>query len=155
MDANKSKRISSEELDERHDYVEKLLLACTPSRTAATRAKERYGVSIRTAQRYVKAVHDKWNEEASKEEQKDVSDRRHEQRKRLRQYITHMWSERNYRLVLRAEELLAKLDGNLAARQVDVNHKSTQMVEAAREMSDEELRRILAEAKREADKTVH
>jgi len=138
-------RSTNAQMDERLDYVEKLLLACTPPRTVARRAKEKFGVSSRTASRWIKTITDKWAAAAAEEDTRDVGDRRHEQRMRIRQYIVTMWGERNYRLVLRAEELLAKLDGNLMPRQVDVNHTSAQ-VDAAKEMTDEELQKILREA---------
>ena len=80
-------RSTNAEMAERLDYVEKLLLACTPDRTAATRAKERFGVSASTANRWVRKVHKKWAEQAALEDTKDVGGRRHEQRLRLRQYI--------------------------------------------------------------------
>ena len=65
-----------------------------------------------------------------------------------------MWSEKNYRLVQLAEELLAKLDGNLMAREVNVNHKNEAMATAAKEMSDDELRAVLKDAAASRDKKI-
>ena len=50
--------------------------------------------------------------------------------------------------------MLAKLDGNLMAREVNVHHKNEAMASAASEMSDEELRAVLKDASLSLEKKI-
>ena len=137
---------SAIQMAERLEWAEKMMLACsTPSQVCKAGAAK-FGVSTRTVKRWEDTVHKKWRDEAKVETERDIEERRHEQRRRLQQYINAMYGEKNFRLVLRAEELLAKLDGHLSPQRLDVTHKDGLMTDAAKGMSDEELRQVIKDA---------
>ena len=149
------KRTPGRELEYRIDQVEQLLLLGTQRKQAINLVAEKFDVSKRTALRYVNRVYDRWKASAEFEDGRTRQERREEQRLRLRKVLQKAWQENNFRTILRAEELLARIDGTFAADKVELASKGGDAIDF-RNASDDDLQRILTDAGIDVDpKTVH
>ena len=143
------------ELEYRIDQVEQLLLLGTQRKQAITLVAEKFDVSKRTALRYVNRVYDRWKASAEFEDGRTRQERREEQRLRLRKVLQKAWQENNFRTILRAEELLARIDGTFSADRVELSGKDGGSIDF-KNASDDDLKRILIDAGLEVEpKTVH
>ena len=104
-------RTSDAEYKRRIDETEKLIVSGVHRRTVIRLAKDRFGVSRRTAARYVAAAFNRFREDAELESKKTTADRRAEHEATLRSILTRGVQEGNLRVQLQVVQTLMALHG--------------------------------------------
>jgi len=95
------------EMEERHEFVESLIGSGLRYRQTVRAIIDKYTVCRTTAERYIKAVYKKWEDE----EAEDRPVKKREAKERVRETFMRSLNDKQYGPAVRAVELLCKMEG--------------------------------------------
>ena len=98
---------SKHDMEERHEFVESLIGSGLRYRQTVRAIIDKYTVSRTTAERYIKAVYKKWDEEEAEERPL----KKREAKEQVRETFMRALNDKQYGPAVRAVELLCKMNG--------------------------------------------
>ena len=152
--AHRGNKTPAPEVERRIDQAEIVLLQGLSRRQTQKLLCERYGVSRRTATRYVTAAYTRWRESAQKEDGRTTDERRVEHEKMIKLIAANAVKEGRLDLQLRAVEMLIQLYGTKAGSKVELTGKAGGPLQV-QNLSDYELNNLLKDAGVGKQKVIH
>ena len=138
-------RAKGAELELRIDAAEEILLVGATDRKAEKSLMTRFGVSRRTASRYVAKVYERWAERARQSDERTVEQKRQQHEEMIKGVMLRAAQRENLPLQLRSVELLMKLTGTNEVSRIELSGSGGGPINFSH-LSDEELKRLVSEA---------
>ena len=139
-------RATKHELEARIDQTELLLLKGFTNRSVQKALVKQYGVSNRTAIRYVSAAYKRWRENALEEDGRSVGERRVQHERMIMQSLSAAYRDGRVDLQLKAINQLIQLHGTAAqSSKVEVTGKNGGAI-TLKDMPSNEMARLISDA---------